>query len=110
VRRSGAIRVVAILSLYLFTPGVREATTDLFHLIVEGHTEPGLDGARCPTPEHGCCGSFHTCSCCRTAPFLALAKRPSIATRRWSRENPWSRSDDAPPDDFRSEVYRPPTA
>ena len=59
----------------MMTPGLTEASENLWHLIRAGHTAHSLDAGPDHAPkgdEHGCSGTFHLCSChhssCTTVP------------------------------------------
>jgi hypothetical protein len=76
MRALSKLLVVSSLVL-LVTPGLLEATENLWHLAAAGHTahssEAGADHQ--PTgDEHGCTGSFHLCSCHRSPPSQTEAR------------------------------------
>ena len=57
---------IAIVMVYLMTPGAGELTENAVHLISNGHTAHAFDDAEHePTgAEHGCSSTFHVCQCC----------------------------------------------
>lgn len=76
---------LAILGLvWLVTPGLAEASENVWHLLWAGHsahaTEAGPDHAPAGD-EHGCSGTFHLCLC-HQAPVSALGATPGPGSAR----------------------------
>jgi hypothetical protein len=74
----------ALTLLWIIVPGVVEATENLVHLARIGHlahAEESGDSHSDPSPEHGCDGLFHLCSCHLTLTGLpvALEQTPAAA-------------------------------
>lgn len=67
-------RLLVFALAWLVTPGLTEATENLWHLLQAGHgahaQAQGADHAP-EDAEHGCSGTFHLCSC-HSAPAPAL--------------------------------------
>ena len=62
------VRLLALMLMYLVAPGSLEATADVVHEVVAGHTldddTGNLHGAHTAPAEHHCTGAFHACGCC----------------------------------------------
>jgi len=75
-------RLVALGLLWMIFPGAMEATVDVAHAVRSGHlahaAEDG-DSHSDPSPEHGCNGTFHLCSCHFTQAGLLAAAGPAPA-------------------------------
>lgn len=60
------VRLLVVLLLWAFTPGLVEVTENMGHLLVAQHLAHAVDQGADHAPEgdeHGCSGTFHVCSC-----------------------------------------------
>lgn len=72
-------RLVILGIVWMMTPGLTEATENLWHLVRSGHTAHSVEAGPDHAPEddeHGCSGAFHLCSCHHTPP-VTLAEAPT---------------------------------
>ncbi len=113
--KSGMRRIlpyVAMLMVYLMTPSAGEFTENLVHLLIEGHTAHAIDDdAHEPnSPEHGCWGPFHVCSCHASVAFTvpALAVDVGCAVPREAATGWWY--EETPAEGHTNSVVRPPIA
>jgi len=67
------------LLVFLMTPGLSELVDDALHLVRTGHTEHAAGHHDGEDAEHGCTGTFHTCSCHQSATFLPGPGAPELA-------------------------------
>ena len=73
MKRLAALGVTALL-VWALVPGVGELLENALHFAQEGHfahAAPDGDHHDPPSPEHGCAGAVHLCSCCVSVSFLA---------------------------------------
>jgi hypothetical protein len=104
-------RLLVLGLVWLLTPGLAEATENLWHLATEGHSAhaPGAEDDHAPVgDEHGCSGTFHVCSC-HASPAMSLigttsVQQLSVAGDRRSRIHPSFAGPDLPG------LFRPPKA
>ena len=65
------VRLMLLGLVWVMTPGLTEATENLWHLARAGHTAHAHDAGADHAPsgvEHGCSGTFHLCSCHHSSP------------------------------------------
>ncbi len=103
---------VAVLMMYLMTPGSGELTENIVHLVMNGHTAHALDDAdhQPEDDEHGCSGPYHVCQCHTSTGFLAGVGdvRLGAAFAAGARLS-WG-AEDAKADGCLAGVFRPPIA
>lgn len=64
--------IVAVVMVYLMTPGGFELTENALHLVGHGDVAHGDDhGADGAADEHGCSGPYHFCICHHSITFVA---------------------------------------
>ena len=108
MRRIVSTCITALL-LWALVPGSGELLENAVHLVREGHSAhaaPEGDRHDPPTPEHGCSGIVHLCSCCASSSFLpaqATPQVPALESRRFVLT-----ADAHPPAMSPGGVYRPP--
>jgi hypothetical protein len=68
------LRCMAIILLYLMTPGSSELTENVLHFVTEGHSAHAINDQhhQPQEPEHGCSGPYHFCHCHAPSSFLPL--------------------------------------
>lgn len=102
-------QLVAALLVFLLTPGLAEMVDDAVHLVRTGHTEHSAThaGSHGTDAEHGCTGTFHTCSCHQTPSFLEPPAAPALAEGGTAtRPVAWRHA--GPAEGVRAELSRPP--
>lgn len=103
---------MAVLMVYLMTPAGGEITENVVHLLTKGHTAHAIDDdAHEPdSPEHGCSGPFHVCSCHSSTAFTASFAAVDVgsAVPRETGVGWWY--EDAPAEGYLDSVFRPPIA
>jgi hypothetical protein len=61
-----AMRFIALLAIYLVTPGATTLAEDVLHVVSAGHTLDSSDhdeSPEAPHEEHHCAATFHVCGC-----------------------------------------------
>lgn len=69
---SRVVSLIAIILVFMLTPGAVELVENAAHMVSEGHSAHAFDDAG-HTPEgdeHGCSGTFHACSCHASPVFI----------------------------------------
>lgn len=104
-------QLVALLLIYLMTPGSAELTENVIHFVASGHGAHSLpDSDHQPDDdEHGCSGPYHFCACHHTAGFLIAPSIEVGAALLSSQQLVWSVADE-PLDPFLAGLDRPPRA
>ena len=67
--------------LLALAPGLGEVVENVLHLVTEGHPAHAQghgDEHAARSPEHGCTGTFHFCSCHGSATGLKPARSPRV--------------------------------
>jgi hypothetical protein len=74
------VAAIALVSAVSITPGARELLLDVAHWTASGHLahadacEDGEDG-----DEHGCTGTFHSCTCCHASAQVTVPRPMTLA-------------------------------
>ncbi len=101
---------MAVLLIYLMTPGSGELVSDVVHLVSSGHTPHAEEHAdhEDGAPEHGCSGPFHVCSCHTTPHFVAQARSAAVPHPSGGPGHALFGSDVLHGGDFARGLFRPP--
>ena len=102
---------VAVMVIYLMTPGTGELAENIVHLVMTGHTAHSIDvpDHEPKGDEHGCSGTFHVCPCHTSISFL-LGMKAEAAEARTTRSFLHWPADDAKADGYPTSLFRPPIA
>jgi len=103
---------VAVLMVYLMTPGAGEITENAIHLVASGHMAHAVDydDHEPAGDEHGCSGPYHVCQCHRSADFTVSTHPIVLATSVRTRDRLARGASDVKAAGFFSSVFRPPRA
>lgn len=78
----GLLPYVAVVMVYVMTPGSGELAENLVHLLANGHTAHAFDDAEHQPQgnEHCCSGPFHVCQCHTSTGFIVGVKHNRLGT------------------------------
>lgn len=104
--------LIAVLMIYCMIPNAGEIVENAVHLVTTGHTAHALDDAdhEPKGAEHGCSGTSHVCSCCRTPAFMNAKLITSVSPGPFADSNPLAPPTDVIADGVLAGVFRPPIA
>jgi len=103
-------RVLALILVFVLTPGSTEVVENAVHLATDGHTAHAIDDAD-HTPEggeHGCSGIIHSCGCHGSVSFLVFDTGPELPAAALRNSSVIPRADSRVAAGYRLGVYRPP--
>ena len=103
---------MAIIMIYLMTPGAGEFAENIVHLAINGHTAHALDDAahQSEGDEHGCSGPFHFCQCHTSTPFTITMQVTDMDSALMLLQSFRWRAEEVISDGFLLDVFRPPIA
>ena len=69
---SRVVSFIALVLVFVLTPGMAEFAENAAHIVAEGHGAHAFDDAEHEPmgDEHGCSGTFHVCSCHASPTFI----------------------------------------
>jgi len=110
---STVARLLALLLVFVLTPGSTEIVENAVHLATDGHMAHAIDDADHTSEggEHGCSGVIHSCGCHGSVSFLVMETDPRVSLAAPQSSSAHARAADTRvADGHRLGVYRPPAA
>lgn len=106
------VKMIALMLVFVLTPGAAEIVENAAHLAKDGHTAHAIDDAE-HTPagdEHGCSGTIHVCACHSSTCFMVSDRFPSVAPASLIDASLTSADGGHAAAGYRLGVHRPPAA
>ena len=109
---SRVVSLIALLLVFVLTPGMAELAENAAHVVIEGHGAHALDDVEhAPMgDEHGCSGTFHACSCHASPTFIVNESSLAVSVPLPPATSHLADTHDRLALGFRLGVFRPPSA